>query len=359
MLSNQLKSYSSLSLLASSIESRWQHRNYSSDVFHEVAWDLVDSHDLDYFAHISNQIVYLGDPDVRSVQYDSNFSDTHMQVFDSGRFFIEVLNWNGSHVNTHDHDFSGIQFQLKGESLNIDYKFDCKEQHGSLYVGKCKIDRVSVWRQGSKSKVVPGPFIPHSVYHLDKSTTSLLIRTIPTKRYGSQLNYFNAIAAHYNVQTVIQRKKLAALIAAATFDDNAFREQMSKYIAKQSHSETFFMLLKLCRMVDYDQVSPFLAHFATKGEVEEAIVSSLMSDRTLERVKNSLTCDRVLENSQKIPIVAVAHCNCQEDINVVKDFIESQELNMTKLREVFRNYGFDDIVWQIETIKKVLDHEYL
>ncbi|RYF48002.1 MAG: hypothetical protein EOO38_11050 [Cytophagaceae bacterium] len=231
------------------VERRWKDENFCADVFPDIVWDATHDLDLSALGEVSNQIKLLELPGVRFQQQRSTFSDLYIQVYHNGRFMIEILNWWGGHVNVHDHDFSSVQFQLKGSALNASYKFDVHERAGALRFGDLKLSNADLWQEGSRSLVRPGPTETHGVFHLGEPTTSLLIRTTPTPRYGAQSNYFPSIAAHYYVANDIQRKKLTALGLLARKNELEFRANLAQLLKTQSVSENFFMLLKLGTMV--------------------------------------------------------------------------------------------------------------
>src|SRR5690348_9352630 len=100
------------------ISDEWRKHDNDCAAFPDIVCSKTKGLDLSYFGELSNLVETLEDPHVAVLQTPSTFSDLYVQLFNNGRFHVEVLNWWRSDINIHDHDFSGVQFQLKGLSLN-------------------------------------------------------------------------------------------------------------------------------------------------------------------------------------------------------------------------------------------------
>lgn len=270
--------YRNLIGLTEKIEKRWQQENYNSDVFSDVVWELTHDTDLSLLGDLRNQLELLEYGAVRAVQTLNTFSDFYFQIYNNGRFYIEVLNWWGGQVNAHDHDFSGVQFQLKGDALNVIHDFSCRQKTGALRFGKLSARRGEYWREGGRTKVLHGDIELHSVFHLGRPTTSLLIRTLPTQRYGAQSNYFKNLAAHYYVNTLQQRKKLTALRLLSQGDESGFRERVCHCFHEQSLSENLFMLVKLGTAFFDPRYAPLMTEYArTSPEAEQVVLAAMVN----------------------------------------------------------------------------------
>lgn len=270
--------YQNLIGLTEKIERRWLQENYNSDVFSDVVWELTNDTDLALLGDLRNQLELLEYGPVRAVQALNTFSDFYFQIYNNGRFYIEVLNWWGGQVNAHDHDFSGVQFQLKGDALNVIHDFNCRQQIGAVRFGKLSARRAEYWKEGGRTKVFHGDIELHSVFHLGRPTTSLLIRTVPTNRYGAQSNYFKNLAAHYYVNTLQQRKKLTALRLLSKGDESGFRERIRHCFSEQSLSENLFMLVKLGTAFFDPRYAPLMTEYArTCPEAEQVVLAALVN----------------------------------------------------------------------------------
>src|ERR1700744_3691045 len=111
-------SHQALLAVMPKIEKAWRRFDNNCAYFADIVYEHTRDLDLSPFGELSNLTRLLQDPSVASIQQASLFADFFFKLCDNGLFWIEVLNWWGSDINIHDHDFSGMQFQLKGDSLN-------------------------------------------------------------------------------------------------------------------------------------------------------------------------------------------------------------------------------------------------
>jgi hypothetical protein len=288
------------------IEEAWQRENYAAELFPEIVWELTQKLDLTALADVSNQMKLMELPGVRIQQKASTFSDLYLQIFHNGRFMIEILNWWGGHVNVHDHDFSAVQFQLKGASLNAEYSFKTEREIGALRFGELQLTEASIWSEGSRSKVCPGRDHAHSVFHLGEPTTSLLIRTTATPRFGAQSNYFPELAAHYYVSTDIQRKKLTALSLLSRRNEKEFRELLARCLETQSLSENFFMMIKLGATLFEERYVDMIAEYAERGADESKAVSCVVTNNGIDFFKNRVNRTEGLSQDERLAGFAIA-----------------------------------------------------
>lgn len=298
---------------AKNIEIEWLRHDNSSDIFHEVVWEQTRQLDLSSLGRIENQLKFMELDSVRNIQLQTTFSDCHFKVFDNNKFFIEVLNWRGGQVNIHDHDFSGVQFQLKGSSLNIKYDFDVTAQFGGIRTGKLAVRKAEIWEEGSRSVVRHGNIDPHTVLHLSRPTTSLLIRTHPTARYGAQTNYFPTLATHYHVHDLVQRKKTTALNLLATSCRKTFASEFYRVTRDQSFAQNFAMVIKLARVLFSHEHSEVLKNFAEQSMKNRSIVENVACYHSLDFYKHAIYYCRELSDVEKAILFAGLHISNIED----------------------------------------------
>ena len=301
--------YDDIQELCAKIENSWLKYNYASEDFYKVAAELTGDIDLSPLGDLGNQMRLMDHPAVRLNQQPSTFSDLYFQLFNNGRFMIEILNWHGSHVNVHDHDFSGVQFQLKGRSLNVIYDFESNDRQGALRLGSLNVRRAEVWQPGGRSLIRPGAMDPHGVFHLSHPTTSLLIRTLPTPRLGVQTNYFPTVAGHYSVNTTLQRKKLTALALLVKQEPDEFRSLLENFLDTQSLAESFFMMVKLGPQLFQEEFVALMYAYAERGERESALVASVIANNGIDFFKSHATSVSNITEDEKLALSVVAASN--------------------------------------------------
>lgn len=321
------------------IDARWRDIGFDYSNFPALVQDVIGDLDLTPFGRIEETIQLLADPDVADLQRLSSFSDLYVKLFDNGRFWIEVLNWWGSDINIHDHDFAGVQFQLAGQSLNVDYEFVEEAQHDGLAAGELMVSSAKLWRPGDRSVVEPGRKAPHNVCHIDIPTVSLLIRTHPDPAFGPQWNYFPpGIAGSYGVATPSFRKHVQALRLLARDSRNDFRRAFNRFCETRTKRELLFGLVKMIDFLfDVDKVD-LVRELAERSFEDGAIVEALVFHRAIESIKH-------YKNTRALP------WKTQLALSIAASGTNSRQLEQIVglLRKGGFDPGFDNPVEQIRS----------
>lgn len=292
----------SLNKLCGQIEREWQRVDNDVNLFAAIVMKVTEGFDLSPFGELSNIVSLLNEnPYLSRLQKITSFSDLYIMLWQNGQFHVEVLNWWGTDINIHDHNFSGVQFQLTGSSLNVVYDFNNKCRSTRVHAGDIFVRYAELWVPGSRSVVRPGGVDPHTVHHLSMPTVSLLIRTAPVNDFGPQLNYFPpGIAGSYSVSDTLNRVKRSALKLLARENKVEFDALFREVITSQSLTENLFLLMKMTDVLFQSKHVHLLYDFAEKGELERKVVEALSYragvEFLLEKVKKipSLSPDEIL-----------------------------------------------------------------
>jgi hypothetical protein len=269
------------------IDKAWARDSYSLTSFPHIVSDKTSDLDLTPLGELDLLIPLLAKPEVSNLQQLSSFSDLYIKLFDNGRFWVEILNWWGSDINIHDHDFAGVQFQLFGRSLNVDYAFEELESMGDVCFGRVSVTGAKMWLRGDRSISLPGRKTPHNVCHLDRPTVSLLIRTHPQKRFGPQWNYFPpGVAGNYGIAGPTFRKSVTALRLLSTGDRERFREAFTKHVKASKPEQLLFTLIKMIDILFEPEFTDVTAEIAAGGNlVLERLVEAAAYHRAIEMLK--------------------------------------------------------------------------
>jgi hypothetical protein len=229
------------------IDAAWQREDRELATFAAIVASATADLDLTPFGRIGATAALVDEPEIAILQQASSFSDLYLRLYDNGHFWVEILHWCQSDINVHDHDFAGVQFQLAGESLNIQYSFETEACAAGIQFGMLRTVSTARWRPGDRSPVVAGRLAPHNVCHLDDPTVSLLIRTHPQPGLGPQWNYFApGIAASYDVADLCFRKRVKALrLLARHGGSEEFAGAFRHYAAGLDLRQLLFVLLKM------------------------------------------------------------------------------------------------------------------
>jgi|SRR5580704_7372502 hypothetical protein len=279
--------YEELVCKCEEIDKAWKGEEYSLAAFPDIVLASTSRLDLTPFGKLDELIQLLSDPTLARLQQLSSFSDLYIKLYDNGRFWVEILNWWGSDINIHDHDFAGIQFQLCGCSLNVDYSFAESQKYDDLCFGTVSVTGARIWRPGDRSVSLPGRKTPHNVCHLDLPTVSLLIRTHPVRSFGPQWNYFPpGTAGNYGIADATFRKSVAGLRLLARGDRAQFRRAFSWHVAHAKPAQLLFTLIKMIDIVFEPEFVDVVHDIAAVGDpLQEGIIEAAAFHRAIEALK--------------------------------------------------------------------------
>ena len=123
----------------------------------------------------------------------SRFSDFQLQLYSDERFVVEVLFWTNGTTAIHQHDFAGAFFVLAGSSMHTLWGFELRERVSqALLVGDLREFRVELLRVGDVRPIAPGDELIHSLFHLDRPSVTVVVRTHPIPAAHPQYQYLRS-----------------------------------------------------------------------------------------------------------------------------------------------------------------------
>jgi len=336
--------YGQLVRRCNEIDEAWASDSYCLNTFPEVVLAKTSDLDLTPFGELDRLMPLLSDPNLARLQQLSSFSDLYIKLYDNGRFWVEILNWWGSDINIHDHDFAGIQFQLCGCSLNVDYCFEELQNCGDVCFGTVSVTGARVWRPGDRSISLPGRKTPHNVCHLDLPTVSLLIRTHPHKHFGPQWNYFPpGVAGNYGIADATFRKSVTALRLLSKGDPLRFRRAFRQHAAQSKPEQLLFTLIKMIDIVFEPEFVDVINDIASSaGPVQDSIIEAAAFHRAIESLK-ALRHRTELSWSERIALAAVGSSFDSKSVTAIVSSLGADDFDgdMMSLLHTLRNRSGD------------------
>ena len=292
-----------LQIVLGDIRRDWQKVDNRAERFPEIVLRRTEGIDFTTFGDLPSTIQMLEDAYIGELQAPSNFSDLYIMLYSDSNFYVEILHWWKSDLNIHDHDFSGVQFQVKGRSLNVVYDFDGARLDDGLSEGRLSVRRADLLEPGESSVVRPGSVDPHVIVHLNEPTISLLIRTQPKPFFAPQRNYFPpGVSADWALATPVYRKKIAALRFLYEVDSVAFGDVLRRNLEIGSPSESLFVLASLQDILFEKCNTHLLVEFASRGRVEEMIVVCIVRWRAYLFLSNEVKVLRELDLDERLGV---------------------------------------------------------
>ncbi len=176
--------------LARDTQSQWRAKGCRTEVLPEVAHSVLTKAALHRAFDSRSLIDWFFTSDYLPQQFGAgHFGQPPLTLFNDGKLLIEALFWQDAETSVHDHSFSGAFAVVSGESLHSTYVFENVEQvDGELRVGELTPvlqERIAL---GAVRPIEGGKLI-HQVWHLDRPTVSLVVRST-ADRGGLQHNYW-------------------------------------------------------------------------------------------------------------------------------------------------------------------------
>lgn len=166
--------------LGLALEARWRAQNYDERAFPELAVAAIEEAQLpskvtpeEVLTHITRAPVLPEQQDPRSA-----FGDLAYTCFMAPRFFVSVLFWLDSTTAIHQHGFSGAFQVLSGSSVHSSYRFrETRRVNGRMRLGELTTEAVQLLTVGSVRPIRSGEAFIHSLFHLERPSVTLVVRT--------------------------------------------------------------------------------------------------------------------------------------------------------------------------------------
>jgi hypothetical protein len=178
--------------LGALVESRWKAENYSEQLFPEIAAQALVESDLparvDPWEIIRWVHTAISLPEQQDVE--GRFGNPPITMFTGARFYIDVYYWLDGTTAIHQHSFTGAFQVLLGSSIHSRYSFrEDKIINEHLSVGQLSLEEVQLLTFKDVRTIRPARDFIHSLFHLDRPSATITIRTEHTPSAAVQYFY--------------------------------------------------------------------------------------------------------------------------------------------------------------------------
>jgi len=178
--------------LATHVMSKWRLQNYNEWSFPDIAAAALLETQPNLHVSLDDVFQWLPVQTGLPLQnQNSTFSDFQLQVFANERFVIEILFWTDGTTFIHQHGFAGAFCVMSGSSLHTEFKFNLsKHINGGLILGEMTSCPPELFQTGSVQRISAGNRYIHRLFHLEKPSITVVIRTHPIPEALPQYEYF-------------------------------------------------------------------------------------------------------------------------------------------------------------------------
>ena len=197
--------------LGALIEGRWRSQNYREQSFPGIASQALSEFDLPGRTDAWQIIRWLNSTPTLPEQMDpkGHFGNPPITLYVGPRFYIDVYFWLDSTTSIHQHAFSGAFQVLLGGSVHARYDFEKHQEINPHFMtGRISFKEVSLLSRGDIREIFPGPEFIHSLFHLERPSATITIRTYKAPSDAVQYSYQKPFLAHnpFFTDLLLQRK---------------------------------------------------------------------------------------------------------------------------------------------------------
>ena len=238
--------------LGTLIENRWRAENYSEQQFPEIAAQALAEADLPSKVDPWEIIrwVHTAVPLPEQKDVPGKFGNPPITLFAGSRFYIDVYYWLDGTTSIHQHSFTGAFQVLLGSSIHSHYNFredQILNEHFS--VGELTLNSVDLLKVNDIKQIKPGRQYIHSLFHLDRPSATITIRTEHTPSAALQYDYrkpYFAINPFY--QNVPMIKKLQTISLLLGMKHKEADLMIGDLITSSDFHTTYFILESVAQL---------------------------------------------------------------------------------------------------------------
>jgi len=256
--------------LGALIERHWRDQNYAESSFPEIAAEALSESNLCDLVDPWAIIRWVHSASTLPVQMDlqAKFGNPPITLYVGSRFYIDAYYWLDGTTTIHQHAFSGAFQVLLGSSVHARYQFEVeREINPHFFAGKLYFRDVSMLKRGDVREISPGPEFIHSLFHLERPSVTITIRTYKAPNFERQYSYLRpnlAINPFFTDVSLIRRVQTVSLILRMK------HPEADKFIGELVESSDFQTVYAVLR-----EAFDFLCH----RELEEIVGVTRSRDR--------------------------------------------------------------------------------
>ncbi len=266
------------------VERQWRRVSYDEARFPTIAISALRRAKIPARTSPADVLDWVLGDAALPAQHDvkSEFGDPPITVFRSSRFFIAVLFWNDGTTAIHEHGFSGAFQVLSGSSVHGVYSFKSDMRVSATFaLGALKPKHIELLRRGDIRPIVAGQGLIHSLFHLDRPSTSIVIRTTQDADQPSQFEYQPPDVGYASfAEDERSKRRIEALGAMRALSERHYFRALAAQARTMELPLLFHALVRHYRDGDLDAMRPALAAARARyGKAVDRILAAVLEQR--------------------------------------------------------------------------------
>lgn len=258
--------------LGALVEQRWRDEDYSEERFPAIAEQAliesaphtrVDPWEVIRWVNTAAEL-----PEQQDIA--GRFGNPPITLFNGPRFYVDIYYWLDGTTTIHQHAFSGAFQVLLGSSLHSQYDFEEERRINPHFsVGRASLRKVELLKQGDVRPIWPGKPYIHSLFHLDRPSASVVIRTRRTPQALPQYNIHKpCFAVDPFYETVAMNKRLQSAALLLGMDHPQADEMIGELLACADFQTTFAVLELLYNRLTHNRMEERFGLSVSKRRLE-------------------------------------------------------------------------------------------
>jgi hypothetical protein len=259
--------------LGADIEQRWRDKNYDEEIFPAIAEQSLIEADLPGKVSAWEVISWSLRETVLPEQRDlaGKFGDPPITLYNSPRFHIDVYFWLDGTTSIHQHGFCGAFQVLHGSSIHSSYNFELAESINMFTeIGEIRLQNCELLKVGDTRRILAGRDFIHSLFHLDRPSATIVVRTYRSPLHLPQFDYkkpFLAIDPFFEEPTTV--KKLQSLSALLRIRHPETDKLISELLESADFQTTFTILSNVRDHLNSNHLDQFFNPSGTQDRFEK------------------------------------------------------------------------------------------
>jgi hypothetical protein len=194
------------------IARRWRERSHDEAAFPAIAASSLMESELLRTVRGDDVVDWAVRAETLPAQNYTGFGQPPVVLYRGHEFYIEALFWFDSTTAIHQHAFSGAFAVLDGSSVHAQYDFEQHERVSSrMLLGDVRFRECEVLSRGDVRPIDSGNRFIHALFHLDRPSVSIVVRTGSEPAANPQYTYHRpgvAIDPFYEPEPMMTQLRL-------------------------------------------------------------------------------------------------------------------------------------------------------
>ncbi len=238
------------------ISNLWAQKGADPNIFPDLVLEYIDVGKLRYEdKELINTVL---NDNYLSIQTPSLFSEYNCRIYSDERIYIELLHWNNLDTDLHNHNFTGVLFQIEGESIDVIYDFNMEKKYDdNIFFGEINIQQVDILKGAriDHQKIYMGHVYNHAVSHILRPTVSLIVRTQPIPNVNQNIFFPPSVCVNFELREQ-DRKFIRLFMYLFSVNKKQSLSFLELYTISliESPNRLFSLLARLIDFWEYDDV---------------------------------------------------------------------------------------------------------